>query len=61
MQASPNCTRYEGLTLSVLPCVFCSPQAGRRAAEVVSSAFPAPMEMKFEKVCQPLLLLHVNR
>lgn len=42
-------------------CVSCSPQAGRRAAEVVSSAFPVPMEMKFERVCLPLLLLHVNR
>lgn len=36
-------------------------QAGHVAAEIVSKAFPDPMELKFERVCAPLILLHVNR
>jgi hypothetical protein len=35
--------------------------AGRLASRVVSAAFPPPMELKFERVCQPFMLLHVNR
>ena len=31
------------------------------ALQVVSAAFPPPMELKFERVCLPLMLLHVNR
>ena len=34
---------------------------GRAAAAYVSSNFPKEMELKFEKVAQPFLLLHVNR
>ena len=34
---------------------------GRKAAAVVSARFPAAMELKFEAVCCPFLLLHVNR
>lgn len=34
---------------------------GHRAAGIVTAAFPPPMELKFERVCAPLLLLHVNR
>jgi DNA polymerase elongation subunit (family B) len=36
-------------------------QAAQLAATMVSDAFPKHMEMKFEKVCQPFMLLHVNR
>ena len=36
-------------------------EAGRAAARAVSASFPPPMELKFERACQPLLLLHVNR
>ena len=36
-------------------------RVARDAAKVVSSAFPDPVEIKFERVCQPFLLLHVNR
>lgn len=36
-------------------------QAGKLAAKEVSAVFPRPMELKFERVCQPLMLLHVNR
>ncbi|KAK9810365.1 hypothetical protein WJX72_009511 [[Myrmecia] bisecta] len=36
-------------------------QAGQAAAKVVSAAFPPEMEIKFERVCQPFMLLHVNR
>lgn len=35
--------------------------AGRLASRVVSAAFPDPMDLKFERVCLPFLLLHVNR
>ena len=34
---------------------------GRRTAQLVSAAFPTPMELKFESVNQPFMLLHVNR
>ncbi|KAK9916419.1 hypothetical protein WJX75_002409 [Coccomyxa subellipsoidea] len=34
---------------------------GRAAAKYVSSNFPEHMELKFEKVAQPFMLLHVNR
>lgn len=34
---------------------------GRKAASVVSARFPAEMELKFEAICRPFLLLHVNR
>jgi hypothetical protein len=34
---------------------------GRAAARLVSARFPPEMELKFEAVCQPFLLLHVNR
>ena len=34
---------------------------GRNAASVVSARFPAEMELKFEAICRPFLLLHVNR
>lgn len=34
---------------------------GNEAAKFVSAAFPRPMELKFERVAQPFLLLHVNR
>jgi hypothetical protein len=27
----------------------------------VSAAFPAVMDLKFERVCQPFMMLHVNR
>lgn len=35
--------------------------AAQLAATLVSDAFPEHMEIKFEKVCQPFMLLHVNR
>lgn len=35
--------------------------AGRLASKLVTAAFPPPMELKFERVCHPFLLLHVNR
>ena len=50
--------------------IFChfpeasSPEAIRmaqRAAALVSSGFPDLMEIKFERVCRPFMLLHVNR
>ena len=34
---------------------------GHEAAAYVSGKFPKEMELKFEKVAQPFLLLHVNR
>ena len=34
---------------------------GHEAAAYVSGQFPPEMELKFEKVAQPFLLLHVNR
>ena len=34
---------------------------GNEAAKFVSAAFPSPMELKFERVAQPFMLLHVNR
>lgn len=36
-------------------------QVGRLAGELVSNAFPAVMDLKFERVCQPFMMLHVNR
>ena len=36
-------------------------QTAKTAAHIGSSAFPAPMELKFERVCAPFMLLHVNR
>jgi hypothetical protein len=35
-------------------------QVGKLIASVVSAAFPQPMQLKFERVCLPLLLLHVS-
>ena len=34
---------------------------GHAAAAAVSAGFPPEMELKYEKVCQPFMLLHVNR
>ena len=34
---------------------------GNAAAQLVSKAFPTPMELRFERVASPFLLLHVNR
>ena len=34
---------------------------GKQTAELVSAAFPKPMELKFENVSSPFMLLHVNR
>ncbi len=34
---------------------------GHAAAAAVSAGFPPEMEIKYEKVCQPFMLLHVNR
>jgi DNA polymerase delta subunit 1 len=36
-------------------------QVAHLAAQVVSAAFPDPLEIKFERVCHPFMLLHVNR
>lgn len=36
-------------------------RVGHAAAAVVTAAFPPPIELKFERVCAPLMLLHVNR
>jgi len=36
-------------------------KVGQLASKVVSATFPDPMELKFERVCAPLMLLHVNR
>ena len=33
----------------------------QQAAALVSDGFPALMEIKFERVCRPFMLLHVNR
>lgn len=33
----------------------------QQAASKVSDAFAAEVELKFERVCQPFILLHVNR
>lgn len=34
---------------------------GAEAAKLVTAAFPAEMELKFERMCLPFMLLHVNR
>ena len=34
---------------------------GKQTAKLVSAAFPKPMELKFENVSWPFMLLHVNR
>ena len=36
-------------------------QIGQMAAAQVSAVFPAEMELKYERICQPFMLLHVNR
>lgn len=36
-------------------------QIGARATRLISAAFPEQMELKFEKMCLPFMLLHVNR
>lgn len=36
-------------------------QIGRLAGQLVSAAFPGVMDLKFERVCQPFMMLHVNR
>ncbi|KAL4424029.1 hypothetical protein ABPG75_001330 [Micractinium tetrahymenae] len=36
-------------------------QAGRLAAQEVTSQFPPPMRLAFERVMHPFLLLHINR
>ena len=33
----------------------------QEAAHLVSDAFPKNLDIKYEKVCQPFMLLHVNR
>ena len=33
----------------------------QEAARLVSDAFPKNLDIKYEKVCQPFMLLHVNR
>jgi DNA polymerase delta subunit 1 len=47
--------------LPAAPSIPAAIAAGRAAADIVSAAFPDPMEIKFERACKPLLLLHVNR
>lgn len=46
-----------------LPNASCSQaiEAAQKAAELVSEAFPPNLAIKYEKVCQPFMLLHVNR
>jgi DNA polymerase delta subunit 1 len=36
-------------------------QLGHQAAALVTGSLPPPMELKYEKVMAPFLLLHVNR
>lgn len=36
-------------------------QVGAEAAKMVTSAFPDEMELKYERMCLPFMLLHVNR
>ena len=35
--------------------------AGNRAGELVSKSLPDPLDLKFERVCWPFMMLHVNR
>lgn len=35
--------------------------AGNRAGELVSESLPDPLDLKFERVCWPFMMLHVNR
>jgi len=34
---------------------------GQQAAQLVSAQFPDPIELKYERVMAPFMLLHVNR
>ena len=34
---------------------------GKAIAARVTDEFPEPMKLQFERVCRPLLLVHVNR
>lgn len=45
----PNATREEAIEM------------GQKAADQVSEVFPSAMSLKYERICQPFLLLHVNR
>ena len=36
-------------------------EVGAEAAKLVTAAFPDEMELKFERMCLPFMLLHVNR
>ena len=36
-------------------------KVAQQAAHLVSEGFPGSMEIKFERVCKPFMLLHVNR
>ena len=40
---------------------WCGVQVGQVAGKLVSAAFPDVMDLKFERVCQPFMMLHVNR
>ena len=55
--------RSDSCSYLVLLCVQAveAMRLGNDAAKFVSAAFPRPMELKFERVAQPFLLLHVNR
>ena len=46
-----------------LPEASCGEAIGmaQEAARLVSDAFPKHLDIKYEKVCQPFMLLHVNR
>lgn len=46
-----------------LPNASCTQAIGiaQEAARLVSDAFPQNLDIKYEKVCQPFMLLHVNR
>jgi len=34
---------------------------GQAAAELVTAGLPSPIELKYERVMSPFMLLHVNR
>lgn len=54
-------TRVPCASFPQAPDAAAAIRVAREAAKVVSAAFPDPVEIKFERVCQPFLLLHVNR
>jgi DNA polymerase elongation subunit (family B) len=45
----PSATAAEAVTL------------GQQAAQLVTAQLPAPIELKYERVMCPFMLLHVNR